>query len=160
MNTTNQKTIVRLKISLKGFPNEILVKWCIILIELSLIIAFPRKGPGLKKSSTKRWLRPPAVETLNEKATKEKLIVWVNSQGLNAEHLFIELNIHKLPDSCSFKSKIDEPMVILRAIGLKNIINVFCQIGKKFSADYFRERLTAISVHESLSMMIFPILES
>ena len=100
------------------------------------------------------------METLNEKATKEKLIVWVNSQGLNAEHLFIELNIHKLPDSCSFKSKIDEPMVILRAIGLKNIINVFCQIGKKFSADYFRERLTAISVHESLSMMIFPILES
>ena len=31
---------------------------------------------------------------------------------------------------------------------------------KMESADYFRERLTAVSVHEFLTMMIFPILES
>ena len=118
----------------------------------------PKKGPRFEDVLYQKMA--PTVENFNEKATEEKLIAWVDSQGLNVEHLFTELNIHKLPDSCSFKSKIDESMDILRAIGLKNIINVFCQNGKKFSADYFRERLTAVSVHEFLTMMIFPILES
>ena len=64
------------------------------------------------------------------------------------------------PDSCSFKMDIYLSMDIIRALGLKSIVNVFCQNGKKFSADYFRERLIAVSIHVFLIMKMFPILES
>ena len=99
-------------------------------------------------------------DSLDEIATEEKMHAWIAFKGFNVEHLFTELNIEMIPDSCSFKSQINQSLDIFRALGLKSIVNVFCQNGKKFHADYFRERLTAVSVHEFLNMKMFPILES
>ena len=71
-----------------------------------------------------------------------------------------ELNIEMIPDSCSFHGQINQSFDIVRALGLKSIVNVVCRICKKFGADYFRERLTAVSVHEFLTMKMFPIFDS
>ena len=57
-------------------------------------------------------------------------------QGFDVEHLFHDLNLEMLPDSCPFKRDVEVYLDVVRALGIK-----------LFGADYLRERLTAISVH-------------
>ena len=82
---------------------------------------------------------------------------WIDFNGFTMERLFTELNIEMIPDSSSFKSQINQSLDIVRALEIKSVVNVFCQNVKKFGADFFRERLTAVSVHEFLTMKMFPI---
>ena len=87
------------------------------------------------------------------------MLNWIAQKGLIIEDLFNDVDFENFPDSV-FTDTIERSIRMVRALGLKRIINVFCQTGKNFSADYFRERLSAIAVHEFLILIIFPTLES
>ena len=117
----------------------------------------PKKLPRLEDMIYQNFSKHD--ESSNEKEVEEKMLHWIEQKGLGVEDLFNDVDVGYFPDT-AFRDSIERSMNMIRALGIKRIINVFCQTGKQFSADYFRDRLLAISVHEFLILMIFPALES
>ena len=52
------------------------------------------------------------------------MLAWIEDNGFTAEDLFTELNIALIPDSYSFKTLINVSLDIVRALGLKSIVNI------------------------------------
>ena len=117
----------------------------------------PKKLPRLEDYLYGKFSKD--VEQFNEKEVEEKMLAWIDQSGLTIDDLFSEIDLETIPDT-SLRELIELSMKMVRALGLKRIVNVFCQSGKNFSADYFRDRLKAVSVHEFLILIMFPALES
>ena len=118
-----------------------------------------KKVPRLEDYLLSKLSKDGEQPTSNEKDVEEKMLKWIAQKGIIIEDLFNDVDFENFPDSV-FTDTIERSIRMVRALGLKRIINVFCQTGKNFSADYFRERLSAIAVHEFLILIIFPTLES
>ena len=117
----------------------------------------PKKVPRLEDYLYGKYSKD--IDPQNEKDVEEKMLSWIDQKGLITEDLFNEVDLEIISDK-SFRDDIERSMKLLQALGLKRIVNVFCQVGKKFCADYFRDRLKAIAVHEFLILIMFPTLES
>ena len=89
----------------------------------------------------------------------KRLSGWVSSNGKAVQDLFIDINLSMIP-TAELRKELEVSMTVIEALGLKSLINIYCQNGEKFHADYFRERMMSTSIHVFVIYKIFPVLEA
>ena len=117
----------------------------------------PKKANSFEEYLMRKMENDNPADTEGE--VGKRLSGWVSSNGKVVQDLFIDINLSMIP-TAELRKELEVSMTLIEALGLKSLINIYCQNGKKFHADYFRERMMSTSIHVFVIYKIFPVLEA